>query len=78
MLHDTKGRQIVSTDEAAKMCGVDPSYIRKLAKAGELKRVVESPRRVFYYLTQVEKITKEKASSRKRRGGRPRKGPAAA
>jgi len=72
------GRKLVSPREAAKVFGCDDSYFRKLALSGELHRVVESPRRVFYYLDEVERLSKEKARARTKRGGRPRKGITAA
>ena len=79
MVIDPKtGKKLVSPQEAAKIFGCDHSYFRKLHHAGELKRVVESPRRVFYYLEEVERLSKRKAEARKKRGGRPRKGASAA
>lgn len=78
MLCDKKGREILTGDEAAKRFGVSAGYIRTLYQKGELKRVVESPRRVFYYVSDVQRIMDEKAKSRKKRGGRPRSGPTAA
>ena len=72
------GRKLVSPREAAKVFGCDDSYFRKLSKSGELRRVVESPRRVFYYLDEVQRLSKEKARARTKRGGRPRKGITAA
>lgn len=68
------GRKLVTPQEAAEIFGCEKSYLRKLHQAGELRRVVESPRRVSYYLDDVRRLSKEKAQARKRRGGRPRKG----
>lgn len=71
------GRKLVSPHEAAKIFHCDKSYFRKLFQAGELRRVVESPRRVYYYLEEVERLNRMKAETRKKRGGRPRKESAA-
>ncbi len=78
MLCDKDGRQIITGDEAARRFGITASYIRKLSSSGELHRVVESERRVFYYVDEVERLTKQKAKARKKRGGRPRKDQTAA
>lgn len=79
MVIDPKtGKKLVSPHEAAQICGCTSSYFRILFKAGELRRVVESPRRVFYYLDEVERFSKRTAETRKKRGGRPRKGETAA
>jgi DNA-directed RNA polymerase subunit F len=77
VIEEKTGRKLVSPHEAAKIFSCDASYFRKLYQAGELKRVVESPRRVYYYLEEVQRLSKEKAEARKKRGGRPRKSPAA-
>jgi predicted site-specific integrase-resolvase len=71
-------RKLVTPEEAAEIYGCGPSNLRMLAKSGELCRVVESQRRVYYYLDEIEKISKRKAETRKKRGGRPRKGTDAA
>lgn len=71
------GKKLVSPHEAAKIVGCTDGYFRQLYKSGELRRVVESPRRVFYYLDEVERLSKRTAETRKKRGGRPRKGTAA-
>jgi hypothetical protein len=71
------GKKLVSPTEAAKICGCTDGYFRQLFKSGSLRRVVESPRRVFYYLDEVERLSKRTAETRKKRGGRPRKGTAA-
>jgi uncharacterized protein YjcR len=74
MLYDKKGRQIATADELAEALGIDASNIRNWARRGELKdRVVESPRRVFYYLDEVQRLNKAKIEIRKKRGGAPRK-----
>ena len=79
MVIDPKtGKKLVSPHEAAKIFDCHTSYFRKLFQSGELRRVVESPRRVFYYLDEVERLSKRKAETRKKRGGRPRKGNTAA
>lgn len=79
MLLDPKTRRkLVTPEEAAEIYGCGPSNLRMLARAGELRRVVESQRRVYYYLDEVEKISKRKAETRRKRGGRPRRGPDAA
>lgn len=77
MVIDPKtGKKLVSPHEAAKICGCTDGYFRQLFQSGELRRVVESPRRVFYYLEEVERLNKRKLETRKKRGGRPRKGTA--
>ena len=79
MVIDPKsGRKLVSPHEAAKIFHCHHSYFRKLYQTGELRRVVESPRRIFYYLDEVERLSKRKDETRKKRGGRPRKGSTAA
>jgi DNA-directed RNA polymerase subunit F len=78
VIQDKTGKKLITGHEAAEIFSCDPSYIRKLCLAGELTRVEESPRRVYYYLDQVQRLNKEKSRTRKERGGRPRKGPEAA
>ena len=73
MLLDAKGRKIATADELAETIGVDASNIRNWARLGELKQLVESPRRVFYYVDEVTALNREKIDRRKKRGGRPRK-----
>ena len=73
MLYDKKGRQIATADEMAEAIGVDPSNIRNWARGGELTQLVESPRRVFYYVDEVQALNQEKLDRRKKRGGAPRK-----
>ena len=73
MLLDKKGRKIATADELGDEIGVDPSNIRNWARAGELTQLVESPRRVFYYVDEVRELNREKIDRRKKRGGRPRK-----
>lgn len=77
VIHPKTGKKLISGREAAEIFACDPSYIRKLCLRGELVRVEESPRRVYYFLDQVERLNKEKSRVRKQRGGRPRKGTAA-
>jgi hypothetical protein len=73
MLIDPKtGRKLVSPDEACKIYGCCKSNLRVLFMAGELRRFVESERRVYYYLDEVTQIARQKAQTRKKRGGRPR------
>jgi uncharacterized protein YjcR len=71
--HKTSGRFVGHADELAKRLGIDPSNIRNWARKKELTKLVESSRRVFYFLDEVEKVAAEKAETRKRRGGKPRK-----
>lgn len=73
MLLDTKGKKIATADELAEILGLDPSNIRNWARAGELTQLIESPRRVFYYVDEVKALNQEKIDKRHRRGGRPRK-----
>jgi hypothetical protein len=74
VIQDKTGKRLITGHEAAAIFACDPSYIRKLCLAGELERVEESPRRVYYYLDQVQRLNREKSRARKQRGGRPRKG----
>ena len=74
VIHPKSGKKLVSPAEAAKIYGCGPSNLRMLAKAGELRRVVESERRVYFYLEEVEALAKRKAATRKKRGGRPPNG----
>lgn len=79
MFLDKTGRKkVASADEAAAILGIDASNIRHWARRGELEQIVESARRVFYYLDEVERLNKKKSATRKKRGGRPRKGTDAA
>ena len=78
MLLDSKGRKIATADELAGAIGIDASNIRTWARHGELTQLVESPRRVFYYVEQVKALNQEKIDRRKKRGGRPRKNGTAA
>ncbi len=79
MFLEAKSRKpIASADEVATILGIDASNIRHWARSGELRQIVESPRRVYYYLEEVERLNKKKAETRKKRGGRPRKGTDAA
>lgn len=79
MVIDPKtGKKLISPHEAAKIFDCHHSYFRKLFQTGELRRVVESPRRIFYYLDEVQRLSKRKDEARKKRGGRPRKGTTAA
>lgn len=73
MLYDSKGKQIATADEMAEAIGVDPSNIRNWARWGQLNQIVESPRRVFYYVDEVVRLNQEKIELRKKRGGKPRK-----
>lgn len=77
-IHPKNGRKLVTSDEAAEIFACDPSYIRKLFADGHLSRFEESARRVYYYLDEVQRLNRTKAESRKKRGGRPRKGQPAA
>lgn len=77
MLYDKKGRQIATAGELADMIGLDPSNIRNWARNGELEQIVESSRRVYYYVDKVLDLNAEKIERRRKRGGAPRKGTAA-
>lgn len=74
VIQDKTGKKLITGQEAAEIFACDPSYIRKLCLAGELERVEESPRRVYYFLDQVQRLNRKKSRARKQRGGRPRKG----
>lgn len=74
MFLDKSGKKrVASADEAASILGIDASNIRHWARKGELSQIVESARRVYYYLDEVERLNKQKAATRAKRGGRPRK-----
>lgn len=67
------GRKLVNTEEAARHFGIGESYIRKLWHERQVTRVEQSKKRVFYFLEELERVLKEKAATRKQRGGRPRR-----
>ncbi len=77
-LHPKTGRRVVTADEAAEIIGCGPSNIRHWGSTGELTKIVESPRRVYYYLDEIEKRSRDATATKKKRGGRPRKGDSAA
>jgi predicted site-specific integrase-resolvase len=77
VIHPTTGQKLVCTAEACKIYGCGRSNITMLVKAGELKPYVESPRKVYFVLDEVKRLAKQKAATRKKRGGRPRSGAAA-
>lgn len=72
-MHKRSGRLVGHADELAERLGIDSSNIRNWARAQEVTKLVESPRRVYYFLDEVERVAAEKAEIRKRRGGKPRK-----
>ena len=79
MVIDPKtGKKLITPKEACRIYQCGMSNLRMLALSGELKRVVETDRRIYYFLDEVQRVAKEKAASAKKRGGRPRKGPSAA
>lgn len=78
MLLDKGGRKIATADELAEAIGVHSSNIRNWARLGQLTQLVESPRRVFYYVDEVKALNKAKIDLRKKRGGKPRKNGTAA
>ena len=76
VIHPKSGKKLVSVAEAAEMFSITGGYIRKLWTEGQLSRVEESPRRVFYFLDELADVMAEKERLRKKRGGRPRSGAA--
>jgi hypothetical protein len=78
LIDEKTKRRVVTADQAAARLKICPSNIRNWAMNGQITQIVESPRRVFYFLDEVEKIGREKAATRKKRGGRPRKSDTAA
>lgn len=66
-------KTLVTPREAAKIYGCSYSNLRMLRLAGEIRAKVESPRRLHYYLDDIQRVSKEKAKLRKQRGGRPKK-----
>jgi hypothetical protein len=67
-------KHVLTADEAGKLLDIEPSNIRHWGRRGELTKIVESPRRVYYFLHEIKKRNKEATATKKRRGGRPRKG----
>lgn len=67
------GRQLVSATTAARIYGCSTTHLARLGRGEELRRWVESPRRVYYDLEDVKRLAREKAAIRKQRGGRPRR-----
>lgn len=78
LIHPKTGAKLVTSDEACEIYGCGKSNLRMLAQSGELRRVQQGKRMFLYYLDEVEKIAKRKAATRKKRGGRPRRGTDAA
>jgi len=70
---DTR-KPVLTADEAGELLDIDPSNIRHWGRRGELTKIVESPRRVYYFLHEIKKRNKEASATKKKRGGRPRKG----
>lgn len=77
-IHEKTKKPVVTADEAAKLLGIDASNIRHWARKGDLTKIVDSPRRVYYYLDEVKRRNRDAAANNKKRGGRPRKGGTAA
>jgi len=67
------GRKLVSATTAARLYGCSTTHLARLGRHEELRRWVESPRRIYYDLEDVKRLAKEKARIRKERGGRPRR-----
>jgi hypothetical protein len=72
------GRELVSAEKAASIYGCSMTHLARLGREGQLRRWVESPRRIYYDLGDVRRLAKENALLLKERGGRPRKGTDAA
>jgi hypothetical protein len=72
------GRELVSAEKAAAIYGCSMTHLARLGRDGQLRRWVESPRRIYYDLGDVKRLAKENAAVVKERGGRPRKGTDAA
>ena len=77
-IHDKTKKPVVTAGEAGERLGIDPSNIRQWAMKGEIKPIRHSARLVVYFLEDVERLSREKTETRKKRGGRPRKDPDAA
>lgn len=71
------GRELVNAEKAASIYGCSMTHLARLGRDGQLRRWVESPRRIYYDLADVKRLAKENAAVVKERGGRPRKGTAA-
>lgn len=78
MIVDKAGRTLCTTAQAAEEFGCSTNHIRKLARAGSLWTLVESPRVVFYDLREVRRLAKDHQAKRAKRGGRPPNGNRAA
>ena len=65
---------IVTAREAAQEFCVTMSYLRKLAAAGDLRRISVSARCSAFRRADVARVIGEKERLRKKRGGRPRTG----
>ena len=74
MLDPKTGKPAISAEEAARLIGCDPSLIRHWARQGHLTKITESPRRVWYLVHEIKRRGKDADATKKRRGGRPRKG----
>lgn len=72
-IHPKNKKPVVTADEAGELLKIDPSNVRHWARRGELTKIIESPRRVYYYLHEIQKRNKEASAAKKKRGGRPRK-----
>jgi hypothetical protein len=71
LLDPTTRREMVTASEAAKMFGCTTTYIAKLARQNEVRRLLQNSRTAFYDLQDVKRLAREKAAIRKKRGGRP-------
>lgn len=72
------GRELVSAEKAASIYGCSMTHLTRLGREGQLRRWVESPRRIYYDLGDVKRLARDNAALLKERGGRPRKGTDAA
>jgi predicted site-specific integrase-resolvase len=77
MIEPKTGKPAVSAVEAAKMIGCDPSLIRHWARQGHLRKITDSPRKIYYLVEEIKRRGKDAEATKKKRGGRPRKGHAA-
>ena len=78
IVEKSTGRTLCTTSKAAEVYGCTGGHIRNMGSRGLLWCKVESPRVVLYDLNEVERLAKEQKAKRRKRGGRPPRGSAAA
>jgi len=77
LINPETGRKMIPAGEAAKLFGCTTSHIARLARDGEIRRVLVGSHQHFYDLEDVSLLALKNSRIRSQRGGRP-PGPAAA